>query len=295
MASVGKYSVDPSTANFSALLIVWSAVGACGLLGTGVQAATVRPLEGMRDKKNVLISVVAGLLNACGMFCLTQALAADPDSAGPITALLPLGAVLVCFMAWSLLGERLVLQQILGVLICVCGPICMALANGTKAEVSGMVRGLYAAVALGLFAFAKKTARNRGASPASVVLIICLVCGCCGSLGLLYCGFSGRGLAGLSATAELYAIASGVCWGLGTAFFQLALAGFVGPATAILNTNSVGVLVLTVLFFHVVPPPAKLVGMGLCVVGVIVLALAAAPPLEAVCGGEALLDGASAP
>ena len=58
-------------------------------------------------------------------------------------------------------------------------------------------------------------------------------------------------------------------------FFQLALVGGqAGPAAAIVNTNSVGVLALDLVFFHPPLPPLKLFGMALCIFGITVLSLA---------------------
>lgn len=281
MAEIGHASDDPAVANTSAIFLVWTTIGICGILGISMQACMSDPLPGMKSRANAAVSVAAGVLNTLGMLSLVLALAQDPASAGATTAVLPLGGVIVAVLAFLLLGERLVLAQVVGIGICLAGPVCMALANGTAAEGRALLGALVAAILLGLFAFAKKVARSRGAAPFSVVLIIYLVAGCSGAGGLLTRYFA-KGpdhvLVGLAGSLPLLAVASGIAWCSGTMLFQLALVGHAGPAAAILNTNCVVVLVLTVLVLGVIPPMAKVVGMGLCIAGVSILALSSPLP-----------------
>merc|ERR1712187_25641 len=93
--------------------------------------------------------------------------------------------------------------------------------------------------------------------------------------------FTGRGLRGLSSPKlTIFAIASGALWVIGSGFFQLALKGLAGPASAIANTNSVGVLLLSLVFFHPSLNALKLIGMLLCIVGVTILSVKPRPKVN---------------
>lgn len=273
MQCVAKTSASPMQANVSGIFIVWSVIGASGLLGLIVQAISSRPLAGIVDAQNVGLAAFAGCLNCCGMLSLTTGIAQDPDSAGPISAMMPFSSVLATILAWAVLEERVVLLQMLGIAICVCGPVLMALADPSKTAIGGLLHGGVASMCLGCFAFSRKVLKSRGAQPTPVVLIICLVAGLAGISGIIVCFKIGRGLAGLSTTGIVFSTGSALCWVFGNSLFQLALAGPVGPADAILNTNSVGVVLLGIVVFQLWPRLLKFVGMLFCIVGVSILVL----------------------
>merc|ERR1712190_244066 len=127
----------------------------------------------------------------------------------------------------------------------------------------------------------RKLACARGAQNLSVVVVLLLMIGVSSIIAIGVSVFTGRGLRGLSSPKlATFAIASGVLWVIGSGFFQLALKGLAGPASAIANTNSVGVLLLSLVFFHPSLNALKLIGMLLCIVGVPILSVKPRPKVN---------------
>merc|ERR1712232_279346 len=100
-----------------------------------------------------------------------------------------------------------------------------------------------------------------------------------GAVMIAGCFLSHRGLRGLeSMKLASYAVGSGLFYFVGTLFLLLALAGFAGPASAIANTSSIGVLVLDAIVYSPPIKPLKILGTVIAIVGVSLLALAPQPP-----------------
>lgn len=275
LAVVAKESKSPADANLSGICVFWTTAGLCSLPLLLYQALTVGVLQEMRGKRNAARSYLAGLLSSLGMLVLSVALANDPSSAGPITAVLPLNGVLVCFLAWVVLKEKLSVWQALGVLIAVVGPVLMALSDRSKTAEEGVLCGVISACLLGVSNFLRRSVLARGVkNPTDVQLLVWFAIGTCGALAMAWTYASGRGLKGLdSAKVIMVCVIAGVLWACGSLCFQFALQGPAGPATAIANVNGAGVLVLQILFYHPFIPPLKLVGMALCIFGVSVISL----------------------
>eukprot|EP01065_Artemidia_motanka_P022331 TRINITY_DN2652_c4_g1_i1.p1 TRINITY_DN2652_c4_g1~~TRINITY_DN2652_c4_g1_i1.p1 ORF type:complete len:379 (+),score=114.52 TRINITY_DN2652_c4_g1_i1:86-1138(+) len=279
--AVAEEADDAANANVSAIFLVWAAAGVCGYSALLVQFATggragVLPCLGGRC--NGALAVGAGVLCGCGTLTLSLGLAIDPDSAGPITAVLPLNSLIVCLLAWTLLGERLSPQHVAGVLIAVVGPVLMAVADTSSSALGGLGFGCAAALCFGFSNYLRKWARAGGAGAGSVVVLVFCAIGAMSVVAVGGCYAIGRGLKGLEdGKLVLFAVGSGALWSVGSLFFQWALAGLAGPASAIANVNSVLVLVLQIIFFSPSLQALKLVGMGVCLLGITVLSLAPRP------------------
>merc|ERR1712050_113497 len=103
----------------------------------------------------------------------------------------------------------------------------------------------------------------------------------------------GRGFRGLdSARLVAIAVVAGVIWALGSLCFQWALQGPAGPATAIANVNSAGVLILQIVFYHPQIADMKLIGMAVCIAGAATIALSGSRPSRPVESPFVLDEGA---
>mmetsp|Transcript_148061 Transcript_148061/g.369111 ORF Transcript_148061/g.369111 Transcript_148061/m.369111 type:complete len:331 (-) Transcript_148061:345-1337(-) len=275
LSVVAKEASSPADAGLSGTFVLWVSTMACGIPLFAWQAATSGLFKGIHGKWNAAGAFGAGLMSALGMLNLTLALASDPNSAGPITAVLPLNGLLVCLLAWAVLGEKLTRLQMLGIAVAVAGPMMMALADRSGSGLKGVLLGGISASLLGASNFLRRLVMTRGAkNPMDVQLLVWLALGSCGVVSVVCTYMSGRGLKGLdSARLITIAASSGCIWAMGSCCFQLALRGPAGPATAIANSNGAGVLLLQMACYHPHIPAMKLCGMGLCMLGAAVIAL----------------------
>jgi len=281
LSAVGEEAENAADANVSSIFVVWAVAGVSGLIALLVLGPRT-VVAGMSGLRNIALLVVAGLLNATAMLCLSLALAADPLSAGPITAMLPLNSLFVAGMTFVFLGEKLSRRDGLGISIAVLGPVCMAAADMSGNALRGLAFGVATAAFFACSNFLRKLAVARQAQNTSVVVFLFLVIGVCSVIAIGACTFTGRGFSGLSEPRlAVFAVASGTLWVIGSGFFQLALKGLAGPASAIANTNSVGVLLLQVVFFHPSMKVLKLLGMCLCIIGVTILSVKPRPKVAA--------------
>jgi len=280
LGAIAETATDKADANVSAIFIVWLVAGLCGALALAwyvFQEKSMPPLDGSR--KTVAVLVLVGVLIAGAMLSLALALATDPASAGPITAMLPLNSLIVGSLSWTILGQRLGMQQLLGMCIAIAGPVCMALADMSGNALLGLMFGAFTACVFGFSNFLRRWVASRGAGSQSILIYLLVIMGVCAALCIASCYLASRGLRGLDTFwLVVFAVLSGLLWTSGTLCFQYALMGLAGPASAIANTNSVGVLFLDLVFFSPELQPLKLVGMALCVFGCAVLSLAKPPP-----------------
>jgi len=170
-----------------------------------------------------------------------------------------------------------------GMGIAVAGPVCMALADTSGSALQGLAWGGLTAACFGTSNFVRKLLAKNGATKTSIVVVIFVTVGSIGIISLCGSVLGGRGLKGLTPfKLVVFASMSGVLWVVGGICFQQALKGKAGPASAVTNTNSVGVLVLQIVFYRISPVPLKILGMVLCIGGVTLLSLkpAARPPLQ---------------
>jgi len=222
-------------------------------------AKTYSDLQGTRNTVTVLF---AGTLNALGTLFLTLGLASDPNRAGPITAMLPLNSLFTCSLGWFFLQERLRARELAGIGIVVCGPIIMSPADSSGGALRGLLLSFLAALSFGVTNFIRKLATKRGAANNSVVVFMFLVYCLFAVAAMATCGLGGL----TGATGSLSAL-SGALWVAGGVFFQFGLVGKAGTVSAIANANSVGVFLLSIIFFQVPSKPVKMLGMFCCTCG----------------------------
>mmetsp|Transcript_6657 Transcript_6657/g.11638 ORF Transcript_6657/g.11638 Transcript_6657/m.11638 type:complete len:335 (+) Transcript_6657:62-1066(+) len=278
LGAVGEETGRESFAAISAIITLWLVAGICGSIGyLGLCCAGSSPKFG--GHQNLSLVVLVGILIASSTLILALAFTRDPDSTGPIAAMLPLNGLMVCALAWQILGEGLGVQHAVGICIAVAGPICMALADTSDAALEGLMLGGFSAIIFSTSNFIRKwLGVRRNVSSASILVGFMLTLGAVAVVVSAALVATGVGPPRLD-PPWLWALASlsGVFWVLGSIFFQAGLMGFAGPSTAIANTNSVGVLLLQLVFFHPEVKPLKVLGMALCIAGCVTLSLA--PPL----------------
>jgi len=280
LGAVGEETGRQSFAAVSAIIGLWLVAGVCGLIGSLCLCIAGLPPK-FGGFQNLSMVVLVGILIASSTLILALAFTRDPDSTGPIAAMLPLNGLMVCALAWQILGEGLGVQHVVGICIAVAGPICMALADTSDAALEGLMLGGISAIIFSTSNFIRKwLGVRRGVSSSSILLGFMLTLGVVAVVASTALVAVGEGFPRLD-PSWLWALASlsGACWVVGSIFFQAGLMGFAGPSTAIANTNSVGVLLLQLVFFHPEVRPLKVLGMGLCIVGCVTLSLA--PPLPA--------------
>eukprot|EP00929_Paragymnodinium_shiwhaense_P021407 TRINITY_DN13969_c0_g2_i1.p1 TRINITY_DN13969_c0_g2~~TRINITY_DN13969_c0_g2_i1.p1 ORF type:complete len:346 (-),score=32.68 TRINITY_DN13969_c0_g2_i1:169-1206(-) len=277
LIAIGEYLREDSESAFdatvSAVPIVWMVAGvkAAHSLVMAGHKELWREIKGIR---NALCIVAACLIEAAVMIVAAIVIGSDPDSSGPIAAMLPFDALVVSALAYFILKETLGLQQIIGTSIACLGAACMGTADTHKS------RSLWRDFGLGFLVcfaysgsyFLRKEVAERGAALHSIMTFYLGSMGCLGVL--CFCGYtlSGRGLTGFgSGTLFSFAVVSGALWVLGEIFFQHALLGKAGPALAIANTNSVLFWLLQLLFFHPSTSFAKMAGCSLCILGIVTL------------------------
>jgi len=284
LSSVGMEAEDSVKieANISGIIVLWLTVGIIGAVST-VYCGPKDIISGMKGMHNVMGAVAVGVVNCGAMFALAFAFGSDPADAGPITAVLPLNAFLVAFLAYTFLGETLGKREMAGMGIAVAGPVCMALADTSGSALQGLAWGGLTAACFGTSNFVRKLLAKNGATKTSIVVVIFVTVGSIGIISLCGSVLGGRGLEGLTPFKLVaFASISGVLWVVGGICFQNALMGKAGPASAVTNTNSVGVLVLDIVFYQTKPEALKILGMVLCIAGVTLMSLkpAARPPLQ---------------
>jgi hypothetical protein len=98
LSAVDQEATDKKEAGISAIFLVWAVAGICGIVACAV-FGPMSIIEGIKGRKNIFLILATGAVNAGAMLFLTLALAEDPGSAGPITAMLPLNSVLVSALA----------------------------------------------------------------------------------------------------------------------------------------------------------------------------------------------------
>lgn len=275
LSAVGKRAGSESAAeaNVTGMIVIWMVAGVSGC--TGVLMMGRQTLwDGIKGPANLLLGIVTAVVNVGAMLMLALALASDPDSAGPITAMLPLNSLVVSALCWMCLSEGLGKQEMAGIFIAMLGPMIMSLADMSGSALKGIGLGGLTALGFGCSNFLRKTLAKRGASSGSIVVVLYCSIGACSIAAAIASFILRGGLPGLeSALSILFVIASGLLWVTGGLCFQWALVGKAGPASAVTNTNSVGVLVYTIIFFHPKLQALKIVGMAFCIVGVTVLSL----------------------
>lgn len=269
LSAVVMKEATHTEAVLSNMVCVFGGAGVMAMVGTVVQALTCGALAGMEGAVNCALGVLAGGSNYVGIGLLTLAYSFDPDTAGPTMALVPLCDVLVCVMSWVILGERLHALQLAGIVVCISGPMVMV-RKADSVGVDQVIVALAGSVFYGLSDFLRGTAQRRHAESSSFVLLMTLTMGL---ISFMIFAITDRTLAGLTPALVVVSVCGGALWVLGAACFQLALDGPVAAVSAIVNTNSIVVLLFTCTFFGTIPSLQKLVGMALSILGITLLIL----------------------
>lgn len=277
LSAIGKQSDDPAIANISAIVVVWCAAGGLGLIAVLVRRICRGGDSFFPSLTGRLAAhiAIAGSVQTGGMFFLAEAVAALPGGAAPITAMLPLNCLVVSIFAFKVMGEKLRRFHVMGIGVALAGPVVMAVSDFSESFLKGLVFGALTAVLFGASNFHRKYTMFRGGETFDILGLFLMTVGAWSLLVMSIFFLTGRGLPGISNSPSSLSlsITSGVLWATGTGFLQLALQGLGGPASAIANMNSVGVLILERVCFGSQLSAVKGLGMFCCLAGVAVLAM----------------------
>jgi len=261
-----------SGTSLSAAVLVWCGMGIVGAGGLVLSGFKI-PFMAPGQERLVKYPLCAGVLLALGMFSLKMGIAAEPHSSGPIVAITAANSLLVALLARWRLQERITSLQTAAMCVVVGGLVLMSL-HGGRAHIMSIVYGL---VTMGLFAFTNfllKYAGFHGMPSLAAGVILWLSAGGLGVGFLAVSLVREDPLHGLSAGLGFLAVLAGVFLAFGMLTIKLAITrGPAGPATAIAGSNAVLVTVLTLVILHKVPPANKLIGMGIVLAGIFLLAL----------------------
>jgi transporter family protein len=267
----GRNPATPVTAP----LILWLTMGVAGLVAAAVFAATGRGYRGLPAPRFAVVSAAAGVSLALGMLTLKLGLASDPGAKGPIVAIASTNAMIVAAGARVVLREQLSRMQLVGMCVIVAGIAAMALGQGATASLRGLAFGLATMLCFGVTNFLLKYAGHHGTDSVTATAILWLSAGGCGALAVALTVLRRGRLPGMESPALIaWAIVAGTTLALGMLCIKLAVTrGPGGPATAITGSNSILVALFEFFAFAHVPPPTKILGMAVALVGIVVLAL----------------------
>merc|ERR1712137_468283 len=158
--------------------------------------------------------------------------------------------------------------------VAVSGPVCMALGDLSSNALHGLLLGLVTACCFAINNFLLKLGGMRKADAFSMMIIMFLTVLIAGLAAISWQWATGHLLVGLdSIRLVAFAVGSGALLFLGNVFLAFALRGQAGPASATANASSIAVLALDAIFYQPPMPPLKLLGMGLTIVGLTLLAV----------------------
>jgi drug/metabolite transporter (DMT)-like permease len=279
---VGEWTHDPA-ASISAPFLVWLAMGAAGVGAATAFKATGRGYAGIPSRNLAWAVVIAGLTLSLGMMTLKIGLASEPLARAPIVAIGSASSVLVAVLACVVLHERLSRPQLLGFVIVVAGIAIMGLSGGLQASLVGVAFGVLTLILFGITNFLLTFVGHNGANSITATAILWATSGACGIVAISALVLSGRGLAGMETPGPvIVSLVAGLFLALGMLALKVAVSrGQAGPATAIIGSNALLVTLLDLAFFGLLPPPAKTAGMLVVLVGIVILALGARQPREA--------------
>jgi len=275
LGCIAHWSGGNVDASISAPILVWFAMGIAGMAAALVFRATGRGYQGIPSKKFVWVAVIAGITLSAGMLTLKLGLASEPTARGPIVAITATNSMLVAFLAYLLLKEKLTAKQLVGFFVIVVGLVTIGLANGVNASFKGLLFGLLTMLLFGITNYLLKYAGHHGTNSLSATAILWLSSGGVGLIALLITFGTGRGLAGLESIGMVVAaLVAGFFLALGMLGIKIAVTkGPGGPATAITGSNALLVTFLDWAVFGILPPTLKTIGMLVALFGIVVLAL----------------------
>ncbi len=126
-----KYASVKGVPSIEGTVVLWLATGLVGIVAMLVMVVTgrfnpeVNPALAGLNFKYFIITAVAGVTLALGMYFLKVAVALG--KAGPATAIALSNAMLVAALAWCILGEKLGVSEIVGMVLYAVAIIIFAL------------------------------------------------------------------------------------------------------------------------------------------------------------------------
>ncbi len=273
---ISEKSTADRAANVKSALILWLGAGLLGLGGAAYFKISARGFSGFPRKKSFLFPVAAGFTLALGMLLLKISLSANPLAKGPIVAITSSNALIVAFLAWVFLRERLSTGQWAGIAIILTGIVLVSLGNGSGSRFGAVGIAVLAMVLFGLTNFILKLAGEHGCNSVTAAVVLWLTVGGCGLLALAWhwlqkSRFPELRPAGLAWLALL----AGGFMALGMLCIKKAVtSGPAGPAAAVSGSNAILVSLLDFWLLGHWLPALKLAGMLTAVAGIGVLAMA---------------------
>jgi len=271
-----KSAGDPAS-SLKAAMILWLGTGLLGVVAALIFRISGRGFAGLTGKMPLLLPLAAGITLALGMLLLKAGLGANPLAKGPIVAVTSSNSLVVMFLAWIFVREKLSSGQWAGFLVIVAGIVLVSLGNGGRANRTAIAFACLAMLLFGATNFFLKLAGRRGCDSVTAAVVLWLAVGGCGLLAvpgyhLAYSRFPVLERPGLSWLALLAGI-----------FLALAMLGIkkavtlgpAGPATAVSGSNAIAVSILDLALLGHWLPGLKLAGMLTAVAGIVILALSA--------------------
>eukprot|EP01029_Cantina_marsupialis_P024566 TRINITY_DN634_c0_g4_i2.p1 TRINITY_DN634_c0_g4~~TRINITY_DN634_c0_g4_i2.p1 ORF type:complete len:342 (-),score=90.22 TRINITY_DN634_c0_g4_i2:1138-2163(-) len=226
---------------------------------------------------------VAGLMGGVflylAMFTFIIAVGQDPDSKGPVSAILSFNGCLIALITFLIYREKLNFKEMGGMFLAFVGLMLITFGNGVKAgSIKGPVLGMIALC----FFVGKNVAlkilgkRECDALIVNALMFIPALFFGAGIVAVQYWQHGTEGiLEGLHGILYFYPLCASACLWLG----QLAMVeafkhGPAGPIGAVCNSHSLLVLTLDVLILGDYPVVGKVIGMFVVIVGVAVLSMA---------------------
>lgn len=273
---IAEKSGAAPAASIKAAMILWLGCGLLGLAGTVYFTLTGRGFSGLPRQRFLLIPIAAGVSLALAMLLLNASLAANPLAKGPMVAVTSASSLVVALLAWTILREKLVPGQWLGILIVIVGIVLISLGGDGRAGLGAVGLASAAMVMFGITNFLLKLAGARNADSLTVAVVLWLAVGACGVLAMAWSGLAGSGFPVLSRPALTWlALLAGGFMALGMLAIKIALTlGPAGPAVSVSGSNAILVSLLDFGILGHWLPPLKLAGMLTAIAGIAALSLA---------------------
>lgn len=273
---IAEKSAAVPDASITAAMFLWLGAGILGLAGACHLKISGCGFSGLPGKNHFILPVISGVTLALGMFLLKSGLAANPLAKGPIVAVSSSNSLVVAFLAWVFLREKLSLGQWAGFLIIVAGIGGLSLAGKAINHFDAVAYAVLAMFFFGITNFILKLAGKQGCDSVTTAIVLWLSVGCCGVLAFVWQWLEKSHFPGLpSPVLNWLALLAGFCLALGMLGIKKAVTlGQAGPATAVSGSNAILVSLLDYGLLGHWLPSLKLAGMLAVIAGIATLALA---------------------